>query len=61
MTQVLITEDNALSRELLRELPEMGRNDVLDATQPDILLLEFGMPALNGFAHLDAGAARSSM
>ena len=61
MTKVLIAEDNAVNRELLRELLEIGGYEVLEAcdgqqalymieqTQPDILLLDIGMPVLDGF------------
>jgi two-component system, cell cycle response regulator DivK len=61
MTKVLIAEDNAVNRELLRELLETGGYEVLEAcdgqqalhmieqTQPDILLLDIGMPVLDGF------------
>lgn len=62
MTKVLIAEDNAVNRELLRELLEARGYSVLEAcdgqealrlideTQPDILLLDIGMPVLDGFA-----------
>ena len=62
MTKVLIAEDNAVNRELLRELLEARGYTVVEAgdgeealrmieqTQPDILLLDIGMPALDGFA-----------
>ena len=61
MKKVLIAEDNAVNRELLRELLEMRGYDVAEAcdgqeallkiteTQPDILLLDLGMPVLDGF------------
>jgi two-component system cell cycle response regulator DivK len=61
MKKVLIAEDNAVNRELLRELLEMRGYDVTEAcdgqeallkiteTQPDILLLDLGMPVLDGF------------
>lgn len=61
MTQVLIAEDNAVNRELLRELLETGGYEVLEAcdgqealqmiehSQPDIFLLDIGMPVLDGF------------
>jgi CheY-like chemotaxis protein len=61
MTKVLIAEDNAVNRELLRELLETGGYEVLEAcdgqqalhmieqTQPDMLLLDIGMPVLDGF------------
>jgi CheY-like chemotaxis protein len=62
MTKILIAEDNAVNRELLRELLEMRGYTVAEAcdgeetlrvieqTQPDVLLLDIGMPALDGFA-----------
>ena len=62
MRKVLIAEDNAVNRELLRELLETRGYTVLEAcdgqealhmidqVQPDILLLDIGMPVLDGFA-----------
>lgn len=62
MIKILIAEDNAINRELLRELLEMRGYSVVDAcdgqealrmieqTDPDILLLDIGMPVLDGFA-----------
>jgi len=62
MIKVLIAEDNAVNRELLRELLEMRGHTVVEAcdgeealrmveqTQPDMLLLDIGMPLLDGFA-----------
>jgi CheY-like chemotaxis protein len=62
MTKVLIAEDNAINRELLRELLETRGYTVVEAcdgeealrmieqTQPDLLLLDIGMPVLDGFA-----------
>ena len=62
MTKILIAEDNATNRELFRELLEARGYDVdeasdgpealrmLEQTQPDILLLDIGMPVLDGFA-----------
>jgi two-component system cell cycle response regulator DivK len=62
MRTVLVAEDNAVNRELLRELLETRGYTVLEAcdgqealhmidqAQPDILLLDIGMPVLNGFA-----------
>jgi CheY-like chemotaxis protein len=62
MTKILIAEDNSVNRELLRELLEMRGYTVVEAcdgeealrmieeTQPDLLLLDIGMPVLDGFA-----------
>ena len=61
MTKVLVAEDNPANRELLRELLENRGYDVVEAldgqealrmvdeTQPDILLLDIGMPILDGY------------
>jgi two-component system, cell cycle response regulator DivK len=61
MRKVLVAEDNAVNRELLRELLEIRGYDVSEAcdgqealekieqTRPDILLLDIGMPKLDGF------------
>lgn len=62
MTKVLIAEDNAVNRELLRELLELRGCAVVEAcdgqealqmleqTQPEVLLLDIGMPVMDGFA-----------
>jgi CheY-like chemotaxis protein len=62
MIKVLIAEDNAVNRELLRELLEARGYTVVEACdgeealhaidhlQPDILLLDIGMPKLDGLA-----------
>jgi CheY-like chemotaxis protein len=62
MIKVLIAEDNAINRELLRELLETRGYTVdeacdgqvalrmIEQTRPDILLLDIGMPVLDGFA-----------
>ena len=62
MSKVLVAEDNAVNRELLRELLEMRGYTVVEAcdgegalrmseqTKPDLLLLDIGMPVLDGFA-----------
>lgn len=64
MIKILIAEDNPVNRELLRELLEGRGYAVLEAcdgqealhmveeTQPDVLLLDLGMPVLDGFATL---------
>ena len=61
MIKVLVAEDNAVNRELLRELLEAREYTVLEACdglealrlieqdKPDILLLDIGMPRLDGF------------
>ncbi|HSS99777.1 MAG TPA: response regulator [Terriglobales bacterium] len=61
MKKILIAEDNAINRELLRELLETRGFEVIEAcngqealekieeTQPDLLLLDLGMPVLDGF------------
>jgi two-component system cell cycle response regulator DivK len=61
MKKVLVAEDNAVNRELLRELLEVRGYDVTEAcdgeealdmlakSRPDILLLDIGMPKLDGF------------
>ena len=61
MSKILIAEDNPVNRELLRELLEMRGHTVAEAcdgeealrmieqTQPDLLLLDIGMPLLDGF------------
>lgn len=62
MKTVLIAEDNPTNRELLRELLEIRGYTVAEACDgqaalammehapPDILLLDIGMPVLDGFA-----------
>ena len=61
MTKILIAEDNAVNRELLRELLEILGYTVEEAcdgeealrmvrqSQPDLLLLDIGMPLLDGY------------
>jgi CheY-like chemotaxis protein len=62
MMKVLIAEDNAVNRELLRELLELRGYAVLEACdgkealhmieqeRPELLLLDIGMPVMDGFA-----------
>ena len=62
MIRILIAEDNAINRELLRELLEARGYAVEEAcdgqaalrlmehSTPDILLLDIGMPVLDGYA-----------
>ena len=64
MKNILITEDNAVNRELLRELLEARGHSVDEAcngqealqklakSRPDLLLLDLSMPVLDGFATL---------
>jgi two-component system, cell cycle response regulator DivK len=61
MSKILIAEDNPVNRELLRELLEVRGHTVSEAcdgeealriieqTQPDLVLLDIGMPLLDGF------------
>ncbi len=61
MSKILIAEDNLVNRELLRELLEIRGHTVAEAcdgeealrvieqTQPDLVLLDIGMPLLDGF------------
>ena len=62
MIRILVAEDNAVNRELLRELLEARGYTVLEARNgqetlqmierslPELLLLDIGMPILDGFA-----------
>ena len=62
MIRILVAEDNAVNRELLRELLEArdytvfeacnGQQalDMIEQAQPALLLLDIGMPVLDGFA-----------
>jgi len=62
MIRILVAEDNAVNRELLRELLEARGYTVSEAydgqealrmieqTHPDILLLDISMPVLDGYA-----------
>jgi CheY-like chemotaxis protein len=64
MVKVLIAEDNPVNRELLRELLEARSYDVFEACDgkealrlskeihPDIVLLDIGMPVLDGFSFM---------
>ena len=61
MKKILIAEDNPVNRELLRELLEMQDYEVFEACngqealdmieqlRPDLLILDLGMPFLDGF------------
>jgi CheY-like chemotaxis protein len=62
MSKILMAEDNAVNRELLRELLESRGHtvseacdgqealDIMESEKPDVLLLDIGMPVLDGFA-----------
>ena len=62
MTTILIAEDNATNRELLREILEARGCAVLEAcdgqqalamieeSQPDLVLMDIGMPIMDGYA-----------
>ena len=62
MIRILVAEDNAVNRELLRELLEARGYTVFEAcdgqealnmieqAQPELLLMDIGMPVLDGFA-----------
>lgn len=62
MIRILVAEDNAVNRELLHELLEARGYAVFEACdgqealqmieqiQPELLLLDIGMPVLDGFA-----------
>jgi CheY-like chemotaxis protein len=59
--RILIAEDSVVNRELLRELLEMRGHKVFEAVngqealdmitqaEPDLLILDIGMPVLDGF------------
>ncbi|HET9285601.1 MAG TPA: response regulator [Candidatus Angelobacter sp.] len=61
-TTILIAEDNAVNRELLREMLEAGDYRVVEAkngqealtkieeAEPDLVLLDINMPVMDGFA-----------
>jgi CheY-like chemotaxis protein len=62
MIRILVAEDNAVNRELLRELLEArgytvseacdGQEalEMIEQVKPELLLLDIGMPVLDGFA-----------
>jgi CheY-like chemotaxis protein len=62
MIRILVAEDNAVNRELLRELLELGGYGVIEARngqealqmieeeQPDLVLLDISMAVLDGYA-----------
>jgi CheY-like chemotaxis protein len=63
--KILIAEDSAVNRELLRELLEMRGHEVFEAVngqealdalaqaKPDLLILDIGMPVLDGFGAIE--------
>jgi two-component system, cell cycle response regulator DivK len=63
--KILIAEDNGVNRELLRELLEMRGYEVFEAVngqealdmiaqaKPDLLILDIGMPVLDGFGAIE--------
>jgi two-component system, cell cycle response regulator DivK len=63
--KILIAEDSAVNRELLRELLEMRGHEVFEAVNgqealdmirpagPDLLILDIGMPVVDGFAAIE--------
>lgn len=71
--KILIAEDNAVNRELLRELLELRGYDVfeacngqeavdmIDQVAPDFLVLDLGMPVLDGFGAIQKIRARPEL
>lgn len=65
MKKILIAEDNPVNRELLRELLEMQGYEVFEACngeealtmlsglRPDLVILDLGMPVLDGFGTIE--------
>ena len=71
MKKILVADDNAVSRELIREILETDDYEVIEAGdgrealdqirehQPDLALLDIQMPVLNGNAVHPADPRRS--
>jgi two-component system cell cycle response regulator DivK len=65
MKKILIADDRAPSRELIREILQLAGYEILEAADgaealemacqvsPDLILLDIEMPALNGFAVIE--------
>jgi len=63
--KILIAEDSAVNRELLRELLEIKGHEVFEAgngqealdrighIRPDLVVLDIGMPVLDGFGAIE--------
>jgi CheY-like chemotaxis protein len=73
MKKILIAEDNPVNRELLRELLEMQGYQIFEAcngqealnmieqNRPDLLVLDLGMPVLDGFGTIQRIRADPAM
>ena len=73
MKKILIAEDSPVNRELLRELLEMQDFEVFEACngqealdmiveiRPDLLVLDLGMPVLDGFGTISRIRADPNM
>lgn len=73
MKKILIAEDNVVNRELLRELLEIQGFEIFEAcngqealamieeVRPDLLVLDLGMPVLNGFGAIQKIRANPAM
>ncbi len=73
MKKILIAEDNLVNRELLRELLEIQGFEIFEAcngqeaiamieqVRPDLLVLDLGMPVLDGFGAIQKIRADPAM
>ena len=73
MKKILIAEDNVVNRELLRELLEIQGFEIFEAcngqealtmieqVRPDLLVLDLGMPVLDGFGAIQQIRASPTM